>query len=355
MRTPLLSGDEWIGFQLSEGPCKVGCDYCYERPAALKLLNQAAKEGKLAAPDFSINNAKLADFISKNRAKLGLELSIEEIRHYFDLFNSVGLDRAFLVGSEPTKHPQFETVLDLAKEKKIRLLVYTSGTDLATLNHPAVEFIVLHLNHGFPSDDFMKEIGSLLGKGKKIHFRVNFSASDLRERFLIDSFYSRIAPQYLSSTPLKYSFTTPVSLESGLPYCTPAVLKKTAPQFLSFVEEFKGQYPTVPLYSERPLFPCSFSREEWESYKEKGGFVSKCEMEFVIYPKTGLALCPPSRNLVPGKRIETAEQLVTQITELRKKFRELSQQPSFDACKTCARRIDQSCQGGCGGYKEKLG
>jgi len=38
------------------------------------------------------------------------------------------------------------------------------------------------------------------------------------------------------------------------------------------------------MFSERPLFPCSFTRDEWLVYEEKGGFVSKCDMEFVVYP-----------------------------------------------------------------------
>ncbi len=351
MEKSLLSGDKWIGFQLKEGPCSAGCSYCYERPTALNLLKQAVREGKIGDIDLSMNNAQLAFFISKNKDKLGLEFDAKEIEKYFDLLKQVGINRTFFVGSEPTEHSDFSRILDSALKKEIQVLVYTSGTSLQKLNHPAVKFIVLHLSNKIPSGNYMKEINSLIERGKEIHFRVNFSSAEMKEKNLVFSFFSQIKPEFREKVLLKYSFTSKVS-GTDLNHFTPSLLKKTVPKIVSFVEEFNKSFPLVKMYSERLLFPCSFPSQVWEKYKDAGGFTSKCEMEFVVYPNSGLVLCPPARNLLKGEKITSAERLRKKIFELKKQFEEISKKPSFDVCKNCEHRINSACQGGCGCYKE---
>lgn len=300
-----------------------------------------------------LNNAQLASLMKST----GFEMKAEEIANYLDLLKEAGVDRAFLVGSEPTEHSDFETILDSALNRGMKLLIYTSGASLDKLKHPAVSTIVLHLDENkfgkgkMSLDARMAQVNELLDLGKEIHLRVNFSSPEMTEKVLVFNFYEKLKPRHKSNVLLKYSFTTKVSGSPEISYFTPESLKAVAPKIIGFVDEFKGKLPATPVYSERPLFRCAFSDEEWKRYTKKGGFTAKCEMEFVVYQNAGLAFCPPARGLATGKKIETAQELVERVMDLKKKFDEVSSKPSFKVCVNCKRRINLTCQGGCGGYK----
>ena len=364
----ILKGDEWILFQIKEGPCAIACNYCYETPVAQSLLSEAMSTGKIPKTDLSsVGTAELARFISTHDDKLGLEMSVEEISRYFSLLKEAGISRAGLIGSEPTMHNHFDNILETAQLNKTDLLVYTGGMNLHKVEHPAIKWIVLHLDYGrlgtpeelvtrfqageLPSDTYMANVNALADSGKEIHLRINFSDETLWERNLIYSFYEKMEQKHRPNTLLKYSFSTKVSGEPNLHYFTPATLRAAVAKITSFVDEFKTRFPEVPMYAERPLFPCSFEPEVWKMYTQKGGFVSRCYMEYTFYPNSGLALCPPSRQLESGQQINTAVQLVDRIEELRKIADDKFRIPSFPECVPCDYRLDLTCQGGCGGYK----
>ncbi len=365
--TGSLKGDEWILFQVNEGPCSAGCDYCYERPVALNLLNDAQAKGKLPATDLNqLNNRDLAGFISQNNQTLGLEMSVEELSHYFSILREAGISRAGLIGSEPTSHSRFEEILDAAQAQEIDLLVYTAGMSPEKLVHPVIKQIVLHLDYGrlgeeqmkkkideetLPPDAYMEKINRLIDQGKLIDLRINFTSAGLPEKGLVFNFYKKLSPENRSKVLFKYSFSTRVHEDPTSDYFTPQSLNHASPRLMSFVDEFKKQFPESPMYSERPLFPCSFSKDEWQAYTDKGGFVSRCYMEYTVYPNSGLALCPPSRSLEAGKQIKNPAQLIDRLNELREKIDTVLQLPSFPECEPCEHRADMTCQGGCYGYK----
>lgn len=371
-RGSVLKGDEWILFQIATGPCAVGCTYCYERPVALRMVANSPKKDSISTTNLNnMDNAKLAAFIRKNQATLKTEMTLDQIKHYFSLIKKSKISRVGLIGSEPTQHPQFKEILDLALQQGIDLLVYMGSMginpkSLDKINHPAVKWVVLHIDYKrlgntpklleefkkreLPTTKFMQKVNELIAIGKEFHLRVNFSDESLWEKESIFSFYDRVDSQ--EKVLLKYSVSTKVVGEDS-PYFTPETLKKAAPNLLSFIKQFKDSYSKAPLYSERPLFPCSFEVKEWEFAAEYGGVVSRCDMEYTIYP-SGLALCPPSRDLVPGRPIKTVQELQNRINELREVATHVASTPSFDVCEDCSLRKDLSCQGGCFGYKVGL-
>ncbi len=364
----ILRGDEWILFQVKEGPCAIGCDYCYETPVAQSLLSEAMTAGRVPPTDLSQSStAELARFISTQNDALGLEMSVEEISRYFSLLKGSGISRAGLIGSEPTMHGHFDDILTAAESEGMDLLVYTGGMNLHKVEHPAIKWVVLHLDYGrlgtseelvsrfsaeeLPSRAYMDQVNALADAGKEIHLRVNFSDQKLWEQALINSFYTQLDQKHRANTLLKYSFSTRVSGEPNLSYFNPETLRAAVPQMIAFVDQFREQFPEVPMYAERPLFPCSFEPKLWAEYQRKGGFVSRCYMEYTFYPNSGLALCPPSRQLESGKKIETFAQLVQRIEELRRIADDKFRIPSFPECIPCDYRLNLTCQGGCGGYK----
>ena len=352
----VLTGDEWIGFQTMEGPCSVGCDYCYEREKALNLLKEAHDKGKIKNFKPDLDNRQLATFIKENQSKLEAFFDIKEFEKYFRFLKEANINRAFLVGSEPTEHPKFEKILDVAEKNDVSLLIYTSGRNLSVLKHPAISHIVLHLASGNNttsslSDNYMDQVNNLLKEQKEIHFRVNFSNNDLREKELIFNFYDAINKMYRNKVLLKFSFTTKLCNIPNIQYFTPDSMREISDKIIGFIDEFKEKYPGTPVISERPLFRCAFDEGTWKKYQHKAGFTSKCDMEFVVYPENGLSLCPPARNLIKCRNVNSSEELVHTILELKERMKDISKKPSFDVCKNCRHRLDSSCQGGCFGYK----
>ena len=197
----------------------------------------------------------------------------------------------------------------------------------------------------------MLKINLLAEQGKEFHLRVNFAEQNFMEQELIFSFYEQLAPEHRAKTLLKYSLSTKVSDQPHSAYFTPESLRAAVPAITGFVDRFREKFPEVPMYAERPLFPCSFEPKIWQRYQQKGGFVSRCSMEYTFYPNSGLALCPPSRKLESGQQITTAIQLVDRIKELRTIAENNFRVPSFDVCVPCEYRLNLTCQGGCGGYK----
>lgn len=363
----VLRNDEWILLQIKEGPCSAGCGYCYENAHIRKVLSTAQAAGIVEpAPLQEMSTIQLSRLAEKYRQQIATEMTVEEVDTIFGLLNQSGITRAGLIGSEPSSHRYFGEILDSALAHGLDLLVYTAGLTPKKMVHDVIKFIVLHLDYGrldaadtarrldsgaLPPASYMKEIISLLSMGKEIHLRVNFSSPDLVEAKLVRNFFAQVPPELRARTRLKYSFSTRVSGDSSVPYETPESLRSNSRLLLQFVDDLASQFPEVSMVSERPLFPCSFDESTWNTYAERGGFLSSCDMEYTFYPTTGLALCPPSRNLVTPKSLSTPGDLRTHLLELRTFLEEMYRIPSFDCCQGCALRENLTCQGGCLGYK----
>lgn len=361
-----LQNDEWILLQVKEGPCSAGCDYCYENVPTRKLLNDAKRNGNTSIPDpDSLNTIELARLMPKLQDSVPVEMSLTEMAGIFEAALGAGIDRIGLIGSEPTTHTQFREILELADRVGIELLVYTAGFNLRVLEHHAVKYVVLHLDYGrmseaervrriydgrLPPDNYMAGVLRLLENGTQVHLRVNFTQEFDLEKTLINNFFSKVPPHLHRLLMLKYSFSTRVAETSG-DFDNPESLRNNSKLLCSFVDGMNASFPGVELLSERPLFPCSFDDETWEKYSVSGGFVSSCDMEFTFYAEQGLALCPPSRDLVKTQQISSSEDLVNRVGELRSFLEDVYRVPSFEQCISCSARKDLSCQGGCLGYK----
>jgi pyruvate-formate lyase-activating enzyme len=365
--SPKLQNDEWIVFQIKEGPCAAGCTYCYENEHIRTVLKAAQASGQVEQAFVDgMTTRELAGFVEEHREELDSEMALTEIAASFALLKQADITCAALVGSEPTSHSQFKEILDLAQNLGIKLFVYTAGMAPERLLHPAISRVILHLDCGTlepgiaalriadkapPSSHYMAKIVELLKAGKKLDLRINFSDGRLREADLVRNFFEKVPLNFRLNTQVKYSFSTRVARERDPSYFTPERLRACSSGLLAFVDQFSTQFPEVKLFSERPLFPCSFTKDAWQKYSSKGGFVSCCDMEFTFYPRVGLALCPPARSLVRPRVVTTVEQLQDRIAELRRLARQFYQEASFDDCISCGKRIDLSCQGGCLGYK----
>src|SRR3989338_6156391 len=277
MSIETLVRDEWILFQVKEGPCAAACTYCYETPVVKKILQSAQERGVIEDTKLdNMNNAKLARFVSEQRNKLGLEISVGEMRDYFTILKGAGIHRAGLIGSEPTTHSQFSEMLNVAQDVGIDLLVYTAGMAPQLLEHPAIKYVVLHLDYdrlgtetlarrledgSLPPDSYMEKINALVDAGKKIDLRVNFTNKEMTEQALVFNFYTKLRPENREKVLLKYSFTTKVSGQPDADFFTPEILRGTIPTITGFVDEFKKRFPDASMYAERSLFPCSFDED----------------------------------------------------------------------------------------------
>jgi hypothetical protein len=300
----ILRNDEWLLLQIKEGPCSAGCDYCYENENIRSVFADAQAQGRIDS--FSVDGLStidLARLTEKYREKIGSEMGLDEVETIFRLLRASNISRAGLIGSEPSTHRHFSKILDTALENGLELMVYTAGLALHKMRHSAINVIVLHLDYGrldaeetarrlkagdLPSSVYMEEVASLLSEGKNVHLRLNFSSPAMTEAMLANNFFSQLPADLRRRTQLKYSFNTRVNGDSSVTYETPESMRRSSHLLRLFVDEFTSSFPEVSLLSERPLFPCSFEAGVWQDYRERGGFVSSCDMEYTFYPTKGL-------------------------------------------------------------------
>jgi hypothetical protein len=363
---PVLLEGERIGIQTAEGPCSAGCKECYERPALTGVLERLLEKGFPMdyLGDYINWDPKipgiLSDFALKDPLLAALfKTGPQDFLQYFRLCTQIGIRNLFLIGSEPTEHENFDEILGLAESNGVKLMVYTGGGNLDKLQHAAVDHVVLHVNYGkgvkngVCTPEFMKEVNDLLVRGITIDCRVNFSSAKMREKSFIFSFYEGIMPEFRQNILLKYSFNAKAPLSFN--HMTPEGMKAVALDLITFIDEFSAHFPQVPLFAERPIFPCAFPDGVWGQYSQIGGFRAKCDMEYTLY-KDGLGLCPPARRVVPRIPVETPDQLRAAIATLRKQLLDVKfGTPSFPECEECRQRVLQVCQGGCACYKEETG
>ena len=307
-----LEPNEKILFQIREGMCSRGCSYCYEK------------------------------------TKPKTEMAFDIIEHGFRMLESLDIKEAELIGSEPTEYSKWDDLIKLARQQGISLIVYTSGLHLNRLDNDVVKELILHVMFK-PNIVFMDGIKRLLDRGLFIYLRVNFDVRDLGDKEIIYSFLEQLPQQYHKQISLKYSFTAKTE-NVTIEYTNIDTFKKIKPKFLEFCEEMHDRYPDVMMCAERPIFKCCFTTEEQKEYSY-AGLNSKCWMEYTIYKDGKIALCPPVENLIPKRKIETGEQLVSAIKKIRGNRDKLIKKPSFTVCENCEFRHDASCQGGCFSYK----
>lgn len=355
----IIGENEWIIFQVNEGICKQACPFCYERPFTLSKFNEARNAGDLSIPDeHTLNNfsaRELSELVQKHKQRLNFEMSLSEIKRCFRLLKEAGINRASLIGSQPSDHSNFKEILDVAQEINLPLRVYTADYMIDRLDHPIVNLIMLNIDHKRKKfeHEYMQKINNFIDQGKTIHLRVNFESFDMVEKKLIFDFYDQLTEENRKKVPLKYSFTVKVKGQKNLQYLTPKSLKENLRYLLNFIDEFKLKYPDTSMFTERPvIFRCAFSsQEQWDAYKDKGGFLTKCNTEFAIYSGGEMNFCPVARSLGDYKRVETVAQFKNRIAELRLKKKELGKIPSFEECNECQFAKGLYCQGGCLGYK----
>jgi len=307
-----LLKNEKILFQIKEGICSRSCHYCYES------------------------------------SKLNTEMPFEVLEHGFKILKSLNIKEAELIGSEPTEYSRWNELINLAEALNMDLTVYTSGLHLERLNNKQIKKLILHVMFK-ATQKFMGAIKELLDNDQFIDLRVNFDPKDLKEKDIVWSFLVQLPRQYLKQVSLKYSFTAKTE-NPDVEFTDIDALKEIKPEFLKFCEEIHNKFPEVEMYSERPIFKCCFTKEEYEKYFY-AGLDGRCNMEYTVYKNGQIGLCPPVETLVPKRTMETGNQFVAAIQELRKNIALLVKKPSFEDCRTCSFLQDFSCQGGCFSYK----
>lgn len=310
--TQFLKSNEKILFQIKEGMCSRGCQYCYE---------------KLKAKG---------------------EMAFEILEHGFKMLNSLGINEAELIGSEPTEYSLWDDLIKCAKKYDIGLTVYTSGLHFDRLSNEQIKKVILHIMF-MPDGLFMENIKKLLDRGQFIYLRINFDANKLTEKEIIFSFLEQLPKQYFKQVSLKYSFTAKTEIEN-INFTELDNFKNIKSDFLNFCQELHDRFPEVTMYSERPLFKCCFTTEEIKKYFY-AGFDYRCNMEYTIYKDGRIGLCPPVENLIPKQIIDNQTMLVMGVERLRNYMEKLVKKPSFGSCANCKFLSDSSCQGGCFSYK----
>jgi organic radical activating enzyme len=312
IKKPFLESNEKILFQIKEGICSRGCSYCYEK-----------------------------------RKPIG-EMPFDVLEHGLKTLGTLGVNEAELIGSEPTEYSRWDDLITLATEQNIDLTVYTSGLHFDRLNNERVKKLILHIMFK-PDAKFMEEIKKLLDKGQFIYLRVNFDATNLGEKDIILSFLEQLPEQYHRQISLKYSFTSKTD-DPDIEFTDIDALKKIKPNFLEFCEYLHDKFPSVTMYSERPVFKCCFTPEELEKYSY-AGLDFKCNMEYTIYKDGKIGLCPPVENIITKRSVNDEHELVRAINKIREEMNDLVKKPSFESCAKCEFLHDSSCQGGCFSYK----
>jgi len=336
-----LINDEWLLLQIKDGSCSAGCRYCY-------AVYEALHEYEILGIETKKKNFQA---LMKENSPTILEMSLDTIKDLMSYINDAGIFKIAIIGSEPTEHSQFQEILNVLYDRNTSVAIYTNGRHLEKLKHAAIAQIILHLSH-FPTKAYMKNIQDLIGSGKKIDLRINFSDELFSEQKIIDAFLSQLSPSERSSILIKYSVTSRAATDGVEGFDIPKLLAAKS-TMLKCIEEVHKKYKEVIFYCERTLFKCCFTKKELDEH-DYANITFKCSMEYIIYRDGKMKFCSPGRYLFDGYSINSANDIIESIPKLRENMKELFSLPSFPECKDCINRKTLECYGGCISYKSQV-
>lgn len=255
----------------------------------------------------------------------------------------------YLVGGEPSVHPNLMEFLDILAARGWGSTLYTNGAfDRARCEkfaaHPGIKRVAFHYE-----DVFFKEFDNyrerllhnmeVLGREKEGSLIFIISEHDFNYEEQLN-----FAKTY--NLAITWIFAAPTS--GNTPYVGLKSMREMGPRLQQFlIECHEAGISTSP---DLPVPLCVFDDEFRDKYSEEFSLVRRCRP--FVYLKSDLStqFCT-ALPVFSSQRPANSQELLETIEGYREADTQLKKKISFPECEDCDYHLKNICQGGCMSYK----
>jgi len=301
-------------------------------------------------------------------------MSLSDFEFLIRWAKSQGWQSLRLLGGEPTVHPEFKTILGIARQQGFSLSISTNGLFDPELNSSFNNCLIESINFSYPQDKLKLQEFELFRKNleKTIVRRIPVVLSGViypdREdwRQVIDlakDFRTRIITRFSTVLPGYQKRFNPEEFKRDI--------DTLASQILSIARYAYKNYVIFFFY--RPLLLCMFKSQELKFLKSISPFLfdticsCSCIDGTMVTVNPDLTCSPCPSLFLKGLKITPKITREILSLDFKAKMKHLSIQPFMDSCKSCQyfinykRHLEDAsqgfnnellCHGGCFRYRD---
>lgn len=275
-------------------------------------------------------------------------LSIENFIDFLDYISDSGMDEVRLIGGEPTLHPQFARLLELAYQRFSKVVIFSNGmineTALSVLEAVSPEKITVMINTSAHSDlpqkselEYRFSVMKRLGRRAMAGYTI--ASKDFECDFLISLIHDTGC-----RTSLRIGLAQPV-LDGRNVF----ISQYDYPMIGDRIAEFalKASVEGIRVEMDCGFVRCMFNRASYDMLREANALiVSNCNPVLDIDLDGSVSHCFPM-----GNRYSTSIHAGKRTDDLRAIFsdevRAYRSAGIYPECTSCVFRQRQECSGGC--------
>ncbi|MGA2328432.1 MAG: radical SAM protein [Bryobacteraceae bacterium] len=266
-------------------------------------------------------------------------MSVETFEKALDFLERSGIDEARLLGGEPTLHPEFPCLAEMALQRGLRVRVFSNGL----MPEPALRWleshppdrvaVLINVSAGAKGPGFFGRLGNRVTLG----FNIQSPAFD--PAFLLD-----LIREFGLSPSIRFGLTHPTADGSNR-FLHPAQYQAVGTRLARFLEVARaaGVEPSFDCGFVPCMFPPGFPEALGPVAADIG---TRCSPILDILPDGQVVCCYPLAALArePLPERETAAALRSRFSERFSGYRRLG---VFRECAACQVRESGRCNGGC--------
>ncbi len=272
-------------------------------------------------------------------------LSLGDFEARLDYLDRSGIDQVRLLGGEPTLHPQFPQLVELARARNKSIMVFSNGLmpekALACLEalSPEVCFVLMNVNAPGDNDAAVlkRERAVMARLGQRVMPGFNIYRPDFDLTFLLD-----VIAETGSKPVIRLGLAQPC-LSGANTYIHP----RQYPFIGHKLALFAQAAAPVQLDFDCGFVPCMFSEDDMAALQSAGthlGWVCSPILDVDLrgeiipcYPLSRLGSIPLTAETTAGALRETFEGLTLGYRKA----------GIYPVCSSCALKISGECSGGC--------
>lgn len=318
--------------------CNLNCPYCF----ANEFVNKEKNENTITVENFK----KAIDFIAEKDSKVGI------------------------IGGEPTIHPEFEKLIDIAiNDCRInKVTVYTNGINIdkyeRVLSKRGVSMLI---NLNSPNDIGLKNYNKIIENINRYYnkygldnvtFGINMYKTDFDYEYMIK------ALDKFNINVVRTSIAVPNNVNSR-DFDMIEYFKSMKPRVFEFFKKL-GEMGIMPFYDCNAMPLCVLTDEEREWLKTFVKYERKCNCVCnLVDPATCFPVIDILPDLTSVRCFGCSEQSKIKISNF-SNTNDLSNffvheidsyatvLPTHPQCKDCYYKHTKQCSGGCLAYKQKM-
>lgn len=255
----------------------------------------------------------------------------------------------YLVGGEPSLHPELIRFLDAVESRSWKATLYTNGTFNPSrcselVNHGGLNRVAFHYENSFfkyyPKYRQILEANlEALTKTKECSLlfvisKPNFDPTELLE----------LARKY--KLAITWVFAAPSSGKT--PFMDLHAMRRAGANLQSFLLKcLENGIETAP---DLPVPLCVFEPDFLNEYKDTFKLMRRCRPFGYLKSDLSSQFCT-AMPIYSAPRPNNSQDLLKIIQQYREADLQLKSKPSFPECIDCKHHLDKTCQGGCMTYK----